>query len=562
MVMPVAADIRIDAVHEAPPPGQGPCNSDLESHLIDMAAGVIRFGGGYVIAAGVGAAALACAGMPEYWDLAVAGACSMHGFDRLAEGWRWSLRGGKHAERKRRKYQGEATPFEVRASLSPAVAIRKMRDLAPLLPPEQAYIKIGTTVYRPAQQVAVSRAESIGVFGVPQSIKTALMSSWIIDAPGTVLATSSRGDQWQHTVAARERRGTVHVLDADGYGPGTTLAWNPVAGCERSRVAMRRAGDLMHAAPRDSSGKDKWHEDRGYRVLKAALHAAGLTGGNVLDVRAWIRNPGDEVFLKALHRAGAAPGWAEDIETMLTMGEEYLYSAVTSAEAALGWLDDEQLAAVACPQGPGLDIAAFLREGTGTVYLVGADRPHGSLTPFFTAFASEFLEQARILAESSPGRKLPVPLTIAADEAATTARLDLKRWLPVTAGYNITVIAGFQAVSQIPDYWGGSDAAATILTSLSTKVIAGGFTEDAELARFSGMCGSRDTWRRQPGGKAVSAEQVFPPERIRLLPLMNALVVHRNCKVVQVVIEPVWKRRDYSPVTVVAADSVQDTTEE
>jgi len=216
-------------------------------------------------------------------------------------------------------------------------------------------------------------------------------------------------------------------------------------------------------------------------------------------------------------------------------------------------MDDLDLAAVACPRpGEGLDIAAFLSQGSGTVYLIGSDKPYGSLTPYFSTFVTEFLEQARALAERQGGR-LRIPLTIAADEAATTAKIDFKRWLAVTAGYNITVIAGFQAVSQIPDNWGGEKAAATILTNFTTKVIAGGYTEDDELDRFSKMCGDRETWTREGGAKVRSFERVFPPERLRLLPAFNALVVQRNCKPVQVRITPVWEHPAHQEVVITDA---------
>jgi type IV secretion system protein VirD4 len=534
-------------------------------HLAAAGAGIAKFGGGYALATGIGAAVCVAAKIPVDLDLAVAGACLMHGGQRITEGWFWHRQGGAAARRRRRRYQGEADPLHVRERLSPAFAAKKMKRLAPDLPAAQAHIGIGTTVHRPRQQVAVSRAETIAVFGVPQSIKTALISSWIADAPGAVLATSSRADQYRHTALAREARGEVHVLDADGYGPGTTFAWSPVPGCEDSEVALRRAGAFMYASPRDTSGKDKWHEARGTQLLCWALHAAALTGGGMYQVRQWVRDPEDELFAKALRREDAAPEWAAELEGLLAEGPELTAAASASAKAALGWMDSRVLAAAASPEpGQGLDIAAFLRKGSGTVYLIGSDRPYGSLTPYFSVFAGEFLEEARVLAEESGGR-LPVPLTVAADEAATTARLDFARWCAVTAGYNITVIAGFQAVSQISEAWGGDAATETILTMFSTKVIAGGATSVPELDRLSFVCGERDTWAKEGGVRTWSRERVFPPERIRMLPDFNALVVHRNCKPVQVVIRPVWARGDYAPLTIVPerpASEAPETTEE
>lgn len=537
-------------------PGQGiagggrltiPGNA-LGSSLASLGRGIAVGGGGYAAASGIGLGACAVAGLNPLVDLLVVGACGAHAAQRLVEGVTWHQAGGKAAQRRRRRYQGEANPLEVRQTLSPAFAAKKMKRLAPDLPAAQSCIPLGRTVHQPHQAVAVSRAESIAVFGVPQSLKTALISSWILEAPGPVLATSSRGDQWRHTVAVRERAGEVLVLDADGFGPGTTFTWSPVDGCRNPAVAMRRAGDFMHASPRDAGGKDKFHEDRGAKLLRWALHAAALTGKDMYDVLDWVHSPDTEEFRKALYRTDAAPGWGSALESLLAQDETSLGSVIVSAEAALGWMEDPELAAVACPRpGQGLDVAAFLRRGNGTVYLIGSERPYGSLTPFFSAFVTEFLEQARVLAEQQGGR-LKMPLLVAADEAATTAKIDFKRWLAVTAGYNITVVAGFQAVSQIETGWGGAAEAETILEMLSTKVIAGGFTSTATLERLATICGERDSWHKEGGARVRTKERTFPPERIRQLPAFNALVIQRNAKPVQVKITPVWEHSAHQEV--------------
>lgn len=522
----------------------------LPEHMARAGAAVARFGGGYAAAVGAGAGLCAVAGLNPMTDLLVVGACALHGGQRVIEGYTWHRRGGSAAMRRRRKYQGEANPLEVRRALSPQAARRKMARLAPALDPARAAVSLGVTAHRPAQRVAVSRAETIMVIGVPQTIKTALMSHVLIDAPGAVLATSSRADQYRHTAALREQAGPVHVLDADGYGPGTTFSWDPVDGCADPDVAMRRAGTLMHASPRDHSGKDAWHEARGAALLRWALHAADLARGNMYDARRWVQHPEDELFMKTLRGENAAPGWADSLGSLLLAGGDFLNSAVSSADIALQWMESPQLAAVACPRrGQGLDLAAFLRSPRpGTIYLIGSERPYGSLTPYFTTFATEFLEQARVAAERAGGR-LPVPATVVADEAATTARLDFERWCAVTAGYNITVVAGLQTVSQL-SAWGSAEVQETILSLFSTKMIAGGATSPGELERLSVICGERDTWRKVPGGKSWEKERVFPAERIRLLPQFHALVVHRNAKPVQIEVSRVWERADYAPVTI------------
>jgi type IV secretion system protein VirD4 len=518
----------------------------------------VRLGGAYGAATGVSALVLAATGLPEYLLLFPAGMCTMHACGRMAEGWTWHSKGGRAAEKRRRKYQGEASPLHVRNRLSPAAAAKKMKGLAPMLPAAQTYLPVGTTVHKPQQKVAISRGESVAAIGVPQSYKTALLSNWIIEAPGPVLATSSRADQWRHTTAVREQMGEVLVLDADGYGPGTNFGWDPVEGCADPDTAIRRAGDFMHASPRDPSGKDSWHEDRGARLLRLALHAAALEGGNMLDVRAWVQHPDDKLFFKALQASPVGAAWGEALTALCSQDGDFLNSAITSAESALGWMDSPLLQAVACPEkGTGLDVMEFLSTGTNTVYLIGSKRPYGSLTPFFSAFSSEFMEAGRHLAERQGGR-LAMPLTVIADEAATTARIDFERWLAVSAGYNITIVAGFQALSQVESGWGGGASSESILTMFSTKIFGGGMTSPAELERVSVVCGDQSTWRRERGGKVIEKERVFPPERIRLLGDFHVLLVHRNAKPVEVVVNPVWNHRRYQPVAIAAGEFTEE----
>lgn len=506
-----------------------------------------RAAGPYGAAVGATAALSAYAHAPDWFTLMAAGGCAARIGDRAVERWRHNSVGGRFYERRQRKFRGEAGFRDLRGTLSVSAAQRKMARIAPALHASQAYITLGESIRRPARTVAVHRAVSIGVFAPPQTIKTVFISRIILDAPGAVLATSSRADQYRQTAAHRGRLGPVLVLDAEGYGPGTNFGWSPVRGCERAAVAMRRAGDFMQASPRDPSGKDSWHEDRGKRLMMLAFHAAAIAGRDMYQVRYWCQNPDDESFRKALLRPGAARGWSDILDATLGQEPEFLNSATTSAEAALGWMDDPEMAAVACPGDGGVDVARFLREGTGTIYLIGSQRPYGSLTPFFTTFVTEYMEQARHLAERSPDGRLPVPMTLALDEAATTARVDLPRWLAVTAGYNITTVVGLQAISQLEASWGGPAQAEIILNNLNTKVIGGGVTSPADLERLSMVCGEHRVWRKEGGRRVHEMVRVFSPERIRMLPEWHALVVHRNAKSVEVRAAVMWEHPGYAP---------------
>ena len=399
------------------------------------------------------------------------------------------------------------------------------------------------------QVVAGSRADSYLVLAPPQTLKTALLSCWAADAPGMLLATSSRGDLYRHTALPRSDNGDLWVLNADGdRGIPANFSWSPVAGCGNPQTAIRRAGDLMHASPRDSSNKDIYHEQRGAELLRYMLHAAAADGASMHEVYAWTCDPLSAEPAAILARRGE-PGWADKFDALVAEGGEYLTGVTASAKAALSWMDDPVLAAFATPEGDGLDIRGLIQSGSGSIYLIGEERPYGSLAPYFAAVTAEVFHAAKDVAENSGGR-LPVPVTMVLDEAATICPVPLHKWTAVAAGYGITLAAGIQSRSQLPDRW-GETAAKTIWTNFTTKVISGGFTDAQELEELSAVLGCRETWHHvlHPDGTRTrqpdTSERLFPVERLRMLPPWNAVVVHRNTRPVQVTVTPVWDRPGY-----------------
>ena len=471
--------------------------------------------------------------------VAIAAAAVTHAGVKLWENHGWHRSGGKAAMRKRRKYQGTATRGELRRNLSPEAAVR--RAGAPVL--------IGRAK---GQDVAGSAEDSYLVIAPPRSMKTGLTSCWAADAPGALLAYSSRCDQYRHTAVPRSRLGDVLVLNADGDGGiPSSFAWSPVAGCRDPQTAIRRAGDLMAASPRDTSGKDSWHEDRGARLIRYMLHAAAVDGASMHEVAAWVHDPLSAEPMSILGSRSAWPGWDGKLATLLEGGRDgdALSALIGSASAALGWMDDPLMAAAACPRdGEGVDLREFIAGAAGSIYMIGADRPHGSLAPYFAAFGAEAFEAAKSVAEDQGGR-LESPFTILADEAAVICPLPFHKMTAVAGGYRIIVVACVQADSQLVSRWGEHDAR-TMRTNFTVKVIGGGFNDPAELEALSLMCGDRDTWdhaKNADGSKTRTPrqERLFPPERIRLLRDWHALVLHRNTRPVETVITPVWDLPGY-----------------
>lgn len=493
--------------------------------------------------------------------LVTLGAAGMHAAIRLHEAHGWHRRGGKAAMRRRRRFQGTATSAELRRTLSLPAVRRRARITRPSLtgtlrpPATDTGVLIGTGG-RPRRSLYGTHEDFYAVFGPARSGKTGWMAGPATDAPGACLIVSTRTDMWAHTSIPRSRRGPVLVLNPAGDGGiPTTFTWNPLEGCEDPAGAISRAGYMMAAAPKDTSGRDAWWDAQGARLLRLMLHAGALAGASMTDVARWCAGPAaTEPATILAEYPLAAPGWAAELDAITEHDGDYTANVSRSAATALDWLSDPAMAAIACPHDSweGFSARQFLAEG-GTVYLIGTDRPHNSLAPYFATFTAHLFDTAKAVAAQSPGGRCDPPLTLVIDEPAITCPVPLDRWSAEAGGHGITVVTGFQSRSQLAQRW-GAHGAETIWNNATVKLIYGGFTHADDLEAFSRVCGERDTWDRvttSGGGRTKSPrqERLFPPEQIRLLPEGTALVLHRRTRPLLARITSVWERPGYEPAT-------------
>ena len=533
---------RTAPVKAAPPKPPGRVSLAAKRRQEHMARAVAPYVAGLAVTA-VAALVLRLPGLLWF----AAGGVIVHVAIRLHEAHGWHRGGGKAAMRKRRKYQGTATRRELRRNLSPAAARKRAAVVSPGLHPSQAAVVIGRAK---GQDLAGSREDSYLLVAPPRVGKTGMMACWAADAPGALLATSTRTDLYAHTAIPRARLGDILTLNPGGDGGiPSTLAWSPLDGCQSPAIAIERAGYLMAAAPKDSGGKDAWWDAKGAELLRLMMHAAALGGATMHEAVAWVHDPASREPASILAGEFAAPGWDRRLAAMTDDESDQMRGIIASASAALSWMDDPAMARAACPSGDGFDAAAFLREGTGTVYLIAADKPHGSVAPYFAAFAANLFETAKWLASHSPGGRLEYPLTFALDEAAITCPVPLHKWTAEAGGHGITVMAAIQKLSQLKSRWGEHDGA-TIFGNSTVKVFWGGATDHEDLEAISAVCGMRDTWdhvRNPDGGKTKQPrqERAIPPERIRMLGPDQVLVLHRSTRPVVARVEPVWERRGY-----------------
>jgi hypothetical protein len=455
--------------------------------------------------------------------------------------WARYRSGGWIAARRRRRHQGWAGPADLlRARRAAARLTRRICPGAGLL-------VLGTSRRQP---VAVCRENSVLYVGVPGAGKTGALACHAADAPGALFATSTKTGLLLDTLLYR-RGGPVWVLNADGYGGiPSTLAWSPLEGCEDSVVAERRAGDLADAAPHDPSGKDAHWDALSADMLKFLLHAAALTpGADILTVRDWasdLEHAGLAVHILA--RRGEED-WGRQLLALITTSasDERYWSAISSGvRAALSWLDNPVMKQAARPApGTGFSAREFARS-SGSVYLIGRNRRHGSLAPYFAALGAEIFEQDKHYAMEQPSGRLPVPATFVLDEMPLTCPLPLHDMLAEAREPLVTFVLAAQTLAQLRAKF-GSDDGDTIRSACPVEVFTGGEKRHEDLEAVSGVIGSTDTWHGSPDD--LRSEPLMPPGALHRLRKGRAVILMPECRPVLASLPAIWKRPGHERAT-------------
>ena len=390
---------------------------------------------------------------------------------------------------------------------------------------------------------------------------TRLAVGRVVDAPGAVVATSTKADLVHLTAFARKAIGSSHVFDPDRLlAWPTPCRWDIVAGCEDVREAMTRARAMVAARPLSSDRSSSFFEGASETVLRCLLHAAAINGQSMREVLAWARDFADDAPYEILRtHPSAAPGWLQDLRKFCRAGApETVASTAMSLGLILKAMADDHVVDLVCPEsGEGLDVDAFVRNGTDALFLVSEGGEGISTAPLVTAFASAVVSSARRLSQTCPGGKLDPPLTFVLDEAANVAPLpDLPMMMSDGGGRGMSTWAFVQSFAQLRARW-GRDGADSIWGASSIKLLLGGCTEADDLEKISRVVGDRRVRRQShssPRGLGARSqvststsserERILPVEALARIPVGTALLLYRAVPAALVALPAWWERKD------------------
>jgi type IV secretion system protein VirD4 len=414
------------------------------------------------------------------------------------------------------------------------------------------------------------------VFGGPRVGKSGELAARIIDAPGAVIATSTRKDLVTLTSELRAQRGPVFIFNPGGVGDlASTVTFDPLTGCENPKAAVERAGDLIAGGPGTGTGERSSDGDREHwtgqarDVLAVLMHAAARGGASMRDVHAWVSDP-DSAYetVRLLLRDCPEPGFEAELTHFVSTNDRTRSSITQSIRPALMWLHDPTAAraagqpvtaplidasGVTIPDDTppaALDVEALLAL-SGTVYLLGAE--DAQIAPLMAALTGHVARTARKVAGRQPDGRLDPPLSLDLDEAAIICPIPLDKWTADMGGRNITIRITAQSRPQLRQRW-GADGAAAITNNAASLVIYGGTRDANDLHDYSLLAGEREqrVVTRDHTGKVISQTTervpVVTPAQIAQLPRGRVLLIRRDMPPVIGKVKMAWKRPDVRAV--------------
>ena len=464
-----------------------------------------------------------------------------------------------------RRRAGLASEMEIGKVASGRALRRRAPSLRPSLhkpPASQVGYLLGRSK---GHQVWASVEDSMLLIGPPRSGKGLhIVINAILDAPGSVVTTSTRPDNLTVTLTARERQGPVAVFDPQCLAPGLPagLRWSPVRGCEDPLTAMIRAAGLAAGTGLGSGGVEGggFWEGKTSAAIQALLHAAALDGRDARTLYQWALNP--TAAADAVHilqsSPGAAEGWADSLESMIDSDPRTRDSIWQGVGLAFNALADPRVLEAVMPRaGEDFDPEAFLSEH-GTLYLLATGAGAGASAALVAAFIEDVTETARRRAARSPAARLDPPLLLALDEIGNLGPLpSLPTLMADGGGTGITALTVLQSLAQARQNWGENRAAA-IWDAAIVKIILGGASHSRDLQDLSTLIGERDeatdsTTIDAGGGRShqrsIRRMQILPPDALRTMPFGLGTILLRAAPPIIADLRPWTGRRDAAQLT-------------
>ncbi|MFG1770711.1 caspase family protein [Nocardia salmonicida] len=355
-------------------------------------------------------------------------------------------------------------------------------------PSDAPGIRLGTTVQGKSAVYASYLETQLWICGTRRGTTSSMAIPTVVDAPGPVLLTSTKGDEVALTRDVRTERGSpVFVFDPHSLvSERPNWYWDPLAWVNIHHVgAESRAGRLAAHFANCADGVDATatasDADATTELITILLLAAAAARRSIVDVLDWLSSPHDDTPIVALRNAG--------IHRAATILTRHYNSDYRERDRVI----DAAMRMVRClaiPEfqpwvTPGetrtqFDELEFLNRNATLFALSSSGR--GTAAPLLSAMVEAVLDVAARKASRCSGGVLPIPLMAVLDDAP-----QLLRWREFPRVYSglgnkgIVAIAMMRAWNHGVLAW-GTEGMADMWSCADFRAVGGGLS-DIEFAR-------------------------------------------------------------------------------
>lgn len=381
--------------------------------------------------------------------------------------------------------------------------------------------------------------------GAGKTARLAVQRCW--DAPGFLLATSTKRDLVEYTYKYRSALGRVEIFDPEGLiGHPHPMRWSLLAGCTDERVATRRAEAWVKAVPMGDTKDASFWQGKAQTLMRCYLYAAASKGLGLAKVRAWVTNRRATEPLEILDTVNAS--WAAELRQIVESeadSSEDMFHAVSTLVAPLS--DQRLLEAVDTPIHESVDLAELVLGGPNTLYLL-SDGSSGSVAPIVAVLASEVHHLLNRHSQRVPGRRLDPPARLVLDEVNTVAPIPgLPGMINDIGGRGISIWAFAHNRTQMSVRWGTTEGD-LFINSAPVRIILAGMTDDRHLEELSSLSGTYEEYepmidpRHAPH---LRTRRVLEKHQIRQLESDNGLMLTRGAAPFLVHLPTVFERKQW-----------------
>ena len=442
-----------------------------------------------------------------------------------------------------------------------------------------------------------SSEQPLYVLGPARSGKTtSIVIPLIMEAPGAVVATSSRRDiidatytfkkngwqcenRYQTTPASintslplNGKPSNCYLFDPLNVAGSDTpsmdeslperLNWNPIAACVNPVVARECAQTMVNTV--GIQGDNQSWANAAIDIVQGLLLAAALEGKSLTDVYQWSQSAqACQNAARILRNHSEHPEanlWAGSIEILTSEDTRISNSKMLGVTGAFSSLSLQQVREAVTPDmsKPLIDLDDFV-QSQDTIYLLSQLRASSGASAagagvFLTMFLTQVRDAARRVAPTKRNGKLQPPLTLVLDEIANIEPwMELPQLFTAGTGEGIWPCAFFQSRKQAHDAYHEAEGQ---MWESSNKIIMGGLSIDSELREISLLTGYRhvthtdDSYNANGdlfmGGSTSTRQEkvaVLEPDEVRRLPHGYALNLHTSHKPGFLRLLPYWSRR-------------------